>query len=137
MAKKKTPLRLAAGEMEILKMLWREGPVTISQAQAALDRPVGYTTVQTRLNRLVAKRVVARGKRRPAKYRPAVDPEQVSAGHLDLLLECVSGGDVVPLVAHLVKDRSLSPDEIAQLRQLIDEAEDRPSNRKDLEPPEE
>ncbi len=115
--------RLAAGEMEILQMLWSQGPVTISEAQQALDRPVGYTTVQTRLNRLVQKGVIARGKTRPAKYRAAVAPEEVSAGHLDLLLERVSGGSVVPLVAHLVKDRSVSPEELIELRRLIDEAE--------------
>jgi predicted transcriptional regulator len=109
--------------MEILQMLWREGSVTILEAQRALDRPIGYTTVQTRLNRLVAKGLVTRTRGRPAKYRAAVAPEEVSAGHLDLLLERVSGGSVVPLVAHLVKDRTLSPEEIEQLRRLIDEAE--------------
>ena len=120
--KRKTP-RLAPGEMEILQMLWREGGVTISEAQRALDRPVGYTTVQTRLNRLAAKAVVHRGKDRPAKYRAAVAPEDVSARHLDLLLERVSGGSIVPLVAHLMKDRSLSQEEIAELKRLIADSE--------------
>jgi predicted transcriptional regulator len=109
--------------MEILQMLWREGGVTISEAHRALDRPVGYTTVQTRLNRLVAKAVVTRSKDRPAKYQAAIAPEDVSAWDLDLLVERVSGGRVVPLVAHLVKDRTLSPQEILDLRRLLDEAE--------------
>ncbi len=122
MAKGRSTPRLSAGEMEILQMLWREGSVTILEAQQALGRQIGYTTVQTRLNRLVAKGAVTRTATRPAKYQPAVAPEDVSAGHLDLLVERVSGGSVVPLVAHLVKDRSLSPAEIDQLRRLIDEA---------------
>ncbi|MHC4399053.1 MAG: BlaI/MecI/CopY family transcriptional regulator [Planctomycetota bacterium] len=123
MANKRGMPRLAPGEMEILHMLWREGGVTILEAQQALDREVGYTTVQTRLNRLVAKGVVRRSGTRPAKYRAAVSPEQVSAGDLDLLLERVSDGRVVPLVAHLVKDRDLPPEELNELRRLIDEAE--------------
>jgi predicted transcriptional regulator len=123
MAKKRAAPRLAAGEMEILQMLWTEGGVTISEAQRALDRPVGYTTVQTRLNRLAAKGVVTRSKGRPAKYQAAIAPEDVSAWDLDLLVERVSGGRVVPLVAHLVKDRTLSPREIRELRRLLDEAE--------------
>ena len=123
MARSRNTPRLSPGEMEILQMLWREGGVTILQAQQALDRPVGYTTVQTRLNRLVAKRVVKRSTTRPAKYQAAVAPEDVSARHLDLLVERVSGGSVVPLVAHLVKDRDLSPEEIDQLKRLIDDAE--------------
>ncbi|MEN6492770.1 MAG: BlaI/MecI/CopY family transcriptional regulator [Thermoguttaceae bacterium] len=115
--------RLTAGELEIVQMLWRTGEVTLSEAQRALGRPVGYTTVQTRLNRLVAKGVVARSKDRPAHYRVVVRPEEVSAGHLDLLLERVSNGRIVPLVAHLLKRQRLSPDEIAQLKRLIAESE--------------
>ncbi len=39
--------------MEIVQMLWAAGAATLSEAHAALKRPIGYTTVQTRLNRLV------------------------------------------------------------------------------------
>lgn len=119
----KRPPRLSAGEMEILQMLWRAGAVTLAEAQAALARPIGYTTMQTRLNRLVDKRVVTRTADRPARYSAAVAPDDVSAGHIELLLERVSGGSVVPLVAHLVRDRDLSADEINELKQLIAEVE--------------
>jgi predicted transcriptional regulator len=120
---KRKPARLSPGEMEILQMLWKRGPVSLSEAQAGLARQIGYTTVQTRLNRLVDKGVVKRSTDRPARYAAAVAPQEVSARHLDLLIERVTGGDVVPLVAHLVRDRALSPDEIAQLKQLIAQAE--------------
>lgn len=123
MPKKRAAPRVTPGEMEMLQMLWSEGSVTLSEAQRALGRPVGYTTVQTRLNRLVAKGVVTRTKTRPSRYKAAIDPEDVSARHLDLLLERVSGGSVIPLVAHLVKDRSLSPEDIQELKRLIAEAE--------------
>ncbi len=123
MAKKAKTAYLGAGEMEMMQVLWREGGVTISEAQRALDRTIGYTTVQTRLNRLMAKGIVTRGKSRPGKYRAAVAPEEVSARHLDLLLSRVSAGRVVPLVTHLVKDRSLSRAEIDELKQLVAEAE--------------
>jgi predicted transcriptional regulator len=109
--------------MEILQMLWRQGAVTLSEAQAGLGRAIGYTTMQTRLNRLVDKLVVTRTAERPARYAAAVAPQEVSAGHLDLLLERVSDGSVVPLVAHLVRDRRLSADEIAELKELIAVAE--------------
>ena len=104
-------------------MLWRSGEVTLSEAQRALARPMGYTTVQTRLNRLVAKGAVARSKDRPARYRAIVGPEDVSARYFDLLLERVSDGSVVPLVAHLMRRGRLSPAEIAQLKRLIAESE--------------
>jgi predicted transcriptional regulator len=123
MTKRSKTARLSAGEMEMLEMLWRLGPVALSEAHAGLGRAIGYTTVQTRLNRLVEKGLVRRSADRPAQYAAAVLPTQVSAGHLDLLLERVSVGSVVPLVAHLVRDRQLSAGEIAELKQLIAESE--------------
>jgi predicted transcriptional regulator len=121
--KKRRQPRLSPGEMEILQMLWRRGPVTLSAAQTGLDREIGYTTMQTRLNRLVDKKLVTRTADRPAHYAAAVQPQDVSAGHLDLLVERVTGGSVVPLVAHLVRDRALTAAEIVELKQLIAEAE--------------
>jgi BlaI family penicillinase repressor len=123
MSKRRKHPRLSAGELEIVQILWRAGPATLSEAHAAMDRPIGYTTVQTRLNRLVEKGVVSRTAERPARYAAAVAPEDVSARHLDLLLERVSDGSVVPLVAHLVRDRHLSAAEIAEIKQLIAAAE--------------
>ena len=56
--------RLLASELEILEMLWRAGPVTIVEAQRAMKGDIGYTTVQTRLNRLCKKNVVKRPRNR-------------------------------------------------------------------------
>ena len=122
-ARSKKRLRLAAGELEILEMLWRMENVSISQAHEALGRRVGYTTVQTRLNRLVEKRLVRKSGAHPAIYRAAIQPEEVSRQDLDTLIDRVTAGRVVPLVAHLVKDRDLTAEEIQELRRLIDEVE--------------
>lgn len=115
--------RLGAGELEILEMLWKLGSATISVAHQSLARKVGYTTVQTRLNRLVEKGLVQKTGSHPAAYSAAIRPEEVSGGDLDLLVERVTGGRVVPLVAHLIRDRDLTADEIDQLKTLIDELE--------------
>ncbi len=117
------PPRLAAGEMELLQMLWRERSVTILEAQTALGLPIGYTTVQTRLNRLVKKGVAARSSDRPAKYSAAISPADVGQGDLDMLVERVSEGRVAPLVAHLLERHKVSPAEIAELKRLVAAAE--------------
>ena len=65
--KQKVP-RLSPGEFEILSMLWEQGPLTLSEAHGSFDRfgrKVGYTTIQTRLNRLVEKGAVRRSTRLP------------------------------------------------------------------------
>lgn len=118
-------MRVSAGELELLSLLWTRGPLSIAEARAAFPRTIGYTTVQTRLNRLVAKGLARRGDERPARYRALVAPESIGADHLDLLVERVAGGQVVPLVAHLVQSGPLSRDEIDELKRLIEEAEER------------
>jgi predicted transcriptional regulator len=115
--------RLAAGELELLQMLWREESVTILEAQRALGLPIGYTTVQTRLNRLVKKRVAKKSPSRPAKYSAAITPADVQRGDLDVLVERVSAGRVTPLVAHLLDAHDLTAAELKELKQLVAEAE--------------
>ena len=123
MPPKKTLPRLAAGELEMFQMLWREGRVTISEAQAALGLPIGYTTVQTRLNRLVKKGAAARTTQRPAKYSAAITSADVGQTDLDTLVERVTAGRVTPLVAHLLERHKLSAAEIKELKALVAAAE--------------
>ena len=123
------PQKLSAGELELMSLLWEQGPLSLSEAHEAVGRPIGYTTVQTRLNRLVEKGLVNKSPERPAKYAAHVRQQQVSAGHLNDLVDRVAGGSVVPLVAHLVGDRKFTPEEIAELKELIRAAERRTKGR--------
>ena len=123
-AKKK--LRLAQGELELMAMLWREGPLTLAEAHARFSeygRPVSYPTMQTRLNRLAAKGMVRRSGDRPACYVAGVSAEEAGVEHLDRWLHTTRQETVVPLVAHLISERPLSEQEIVELKGLLDEAE--------------
>ena len=126
MATPKKRLRPAPGELELMAMLWREGPLTLAQAHerfAEYGRPVSYPTMQTRLNRLAAKGMLRRSSDRPALYGAAVSAEDVGAEHLDRWLHTTRQETVVPLVAHLISERPLGEQEIAELRRLLDAAE--------------
>jgi predicted transcriptional regulator len=123
--KGKTP-HLTPSEMEIMAMLWQEGPLTLARAHQAFGRygrPVGYPTMQTRLNRLTGKGWVRRTSERPARYGAAVSVAEVSAGHLEQLPQPIRRSHVVPLVAHLISERPLSPEEIQDLKRLLEKAE--------------
>ena len=126
MASQKKRLRPAPGELEIMAMLWREGPLTLAEAHerfADYGRPVSYPTMQTRLNRLTAKGMVRRSGDRPACYLAAISAEEVGVEHLDRWLHTTRQETVVPLVAHLISERPLSEQEIGELRRLLNEAE--------------
>ena len=115
--------RLSSGELDLMDLLWREGPLTLAQAHEKYNAgAIGYTTIQTRLNRLVAKGLATKAGR-PAAYEAAVGREKVQAGHLDQLISKLAGGSVVPLVAQLMQDRRISRDELDQLKRLINDAE--------------
>lgn len=116
--------RLTRGELQILQMLWREQRVTIAGAHQALGEPIGYSTVQTRLNRLVSKGLVRKTKDTPTKYEAAIQPQDVVESELRTLVQEVSGG-VVPLVAQLFREHQPSAVELDEIRQLIRQAETR------------
>ncbi len=122
---KSRKIKLTPGEMEVLSMLWKKGELTLAEAHESMGRPIGYTTIQTRLNRLVEKGLVSRSDARPARYAAAITQSAVSANQLDLLVQKVSGGNVVPLVAQLVADRDLTRQEIEELKEIIQRAEER------------
>lgn len=116
-----------SGEMELLSLLWQRRSTTLSEVHEAMDRSVGYTTVQTRLNRLVHKGLAAKEKAgRPAtQYSATVQPNEVSAGHLDVLVEPVANGSVLPLVAQLLDGANLPTADLKDLRQFVRLAEQR------------
>ena len=116
--------RLTRGDLQILQMLWREERVTIAGAHQALAEPIGYSTVQTRLNRLVGKGLVRKTKDTPTRYEAAIQPEDVVESELRTLVQEVSGG-VVPLVAQLFREHQPSARELDEIRQLIRQAETR------------
>jgi predicted transcriptional regulator len=116
--------RLTRGELQILQMLWREKQVTIAEAHQALAAPIGYSTMQTRLNRLVDKGLAQKTKDTPTKYKAAIQPQEVVESELRTLVQEVSGG-VVPLVAQLFREHQPSANELDAIRELIREVETR------------
>ncbi len=128
--KQKQTNRLSVGELEVLEVLWRLGPASISKVHEQWGKPIGYTTIQTRLNRLVDKGVVNKSKDRPACYSAAVSRAEVSQQDLKLLVDRVNGGSFIPLVAHLVGGRKLSHAEIDELKTIVAEAESKAKTSK-------
>ena len=114
-------------ELDVLKVLWEHGPGTVRDVEARLrtrKRRWAYTTVLTLLSRLRDKGCVASDKAGAAHvFRPAVTREQLLRNGLTELADRVCDGLASPLVHALVQGERFSPDEIAELRKLLDELE--------------
>ena len=107
-----------------MDLLWRNERLTLAEAHEAYGpQRIGYTTIQTRLNRLVEKGLAVKSADRPAVYSPRVNREAVQAGHLDDVMQRLADGSVVPLVAHLVRDGKIDRAELVELKRLVDQAE--------------
>lgn len=114
---------LSKGEMEVARILWELGQATVREVHEAFppDREIDFATVQTYLRRLETKGYVA-GKlvARTRVYSPKVQPRKVIGRTIDDLIDRLFGGEALPLMRHLIEERGLTPDDLSELRKLID-----------------
>ena len=125
--KKKEPVKLTPGELELLEVFWHYGPMTIAQMHQELHakgRRPAYSTVQTRLNRLYDKGVITRDGLYPAVYDTLVRQSDVSGQYFDLL-ESICGDNIAPLMLHLTEKREFSQEELDVLKKIIKKHEKR------------
>jgi len=121
MARPKTR-HLTPLELEIMHVLWNEGPSNVQTVQQNLERELAYTTVQTMLNILHRKGKVKRTlKDRAYYYQPVVSRSHVVGNHVSDLVERLFGGSAESLVMSLVETKHLTPKKLAQLQKLIEE----------------
>jgi predicted transcriptional regulator len=121
-------------ELAVLRVLWERGSSTIRQLTDRLY-PEGteahYATVQKLLERLEAKRHVARDRGGHAHHFAARTDRDTLVGHrLRAMAEKLCGGLMGPLLTHLVRAEELSARERQELRALIDDV-DRPGGPPD------
>ena len=117
--KKQQSIPVSEGEMELLKMLWEQGPSTLTEVHKNYSRTIGYTTIQTRLNRMVEKGILSRSSVYPAVYTPIVELKTATGTFFEKIAKMCSG-TLAPLIAYLTRDpRRLTPEEVEMLKELI------------------
>ena len=119
--------RPTEAELEILGSLWKQGPSTVRAVHDAIagSRPVGYTTVLKLLQIMAEKGLV----RRDETERAHVYAASASAGRTQRrlvadLLDRAFAGSAARLVQQALSSRRASPEEIANIRRLLDHMED-------------
>ncbi len=113
-------------ELEILKVLWEQGPSTVRAVMKALSkrRRAGYTTVLKMLQIMADKGLVLRDDRQRAHIYRARHSRRTVVGRLaNDLLERVFDGSATQLVLHALSQKKANPEELAEIRRLLDEME--------------
>ena len=123
--KKPLQSRPTAGELEILRALWRLGPSTVRDVHEALrERRVGYTTVLKLLQIMTEKGLVKRDESQRAHvYEARVLQEQTETQLVRDLVDRAFGGSPGRLVMQALSSRRATPEERDRIRRLLDELE--------------
>ena len=108
-----------------MKVVWERGPLSAGDIVEAVAAPNQWNprTVKTLLNRLVTKGALAfEVAGRHYVYRARVARDAVVRRETRSFLSRVFDGALAPALVHFLEDASLSPDEVKQLRKVLDDA---------------
>ncbi|MCO6455890.1 MAG: BlaI/MecI/CopY family transcriptional regulator [Pirellulaceae bacterium] len=121
-------VQISEAEWQVMNLLWHQQPLTAQEVIAALGEKNGWavSTVKTMLHRLVKKGVLRfdqQGTR--YVYSPRVRRADCVRDESRSFLKRVFAGEPATLLAHFLKTSRLSADEIADLRRILDQQEER------------
>jgi predicted transcriptional regulator len=115
------------GELEILRVLWREGPSTVRDVHGILSKTkpgTGYTTVLKLMQIMADKDLVIRDEKNKAHvYAPRIREEQTQRQLVGDLLDRVFGGSAARMVMQALATKKANPAELAEIRHMLDEFE--------------
>ncbi len=109
-------------EMEILKVLWRDGPATVRHVRESLAgfRDLAHTSVSTIMNIMVDKNYLRRSRHGLRYvYEAEVSRQATTGGMLADLVERAFDGSAAAAMVNLLETSDLDADSLRQLRELI------------------
>ena len=121
-----TPARPTDAELEILNILWANGASTVRDVHEEINgrRPTQYTTVLKQLQIMAAKNLVQRDEQQRAHVYKAAQPREWTQRQIaGDLLQRAFGGSARSMLMGALSARKASRDELAEIRQLLDEYE--------------
>ena len=124
--KEKTTARPTAAELDVLNVIWTDGPSTVRAVndKLSLDKDVGYTTTLKIMQIMAEKGLLTRDEsQRSHLYAAAAPKEQVQKQLLNRLLDQAFGGSALKLVMQALGGHKASPEEIARIREQLDRME--------------
>lgn len=113
-------------ELAILRVLWTRGPSTVRQVHEALSsqQNTGYTTVLKLMQIMAEKGLVDRDETERAHvYHPRWSEQKTQRQLVGDLLDRAFGGSSSQLVLQALSSKKASHQELAAIRQMLDELE--------------
>jgi len=110
--------RISEAEWQVMRVLWAKAPRTANEVVDALAPTTTWKpkTIKTLINRLLKKKALGFNKKgRAYDYYPLVDEVECIKAENHSFLRRVYGGALMPMLANLLEDAELTPDEIEEL----------------------
>lgn len=114
-------------ELEILQILWKEGPATVRLVNDQLNtqRTVGYTTTLKIMQIMYEKGFLSREKEGKTHiYQAEVQQSEAQKHLVDKLLDTAFQGSATQLVMQALGSRDTSQEEIDEIRRFLDGLDD-------------
>ena len=117
---------ISDAELVVMRVVWGQSPVTANQVVEALASRSEWKpkTIQTLLSRLAQKGALAFEKKgREYWFTPLIAAEDYVHAASRSFLHRVFNGEVAPFLACFLEREKLTPEEIKELRRILDEKE--------------
>ena len=124
--KKKITSKPTEAELEILQVLWKNGPSTVRTINDKLNekKEVGYTTTLKIMQIMTEKNLVKRNEENKSHiYKAAYKENETQKVLLDRFLETAFGGSASKLIMQALGNRHATKEEIEEIRRFLDEIE--------------
>ena len=119
------PKKLSDLELEVMRLIWRDKEAIVPDlhAELAKDRDISYATVKTIVNRLEDKGAIERIRTygRTILYGPLIRESTLAKPMVRDILRRVFGGEVRPMISHLLKAEDLTLEDLEYLESQISE----------------
>lgn len=115
-------VKLSDTDWKIMELLWDKSPLSTMDIVHALDETMGWarSTVITLLNRMTSKGLITfKSENKTKLYYPAIDRSQVELEETKSFLQKFYNGNIGLLVSNLIKQESITEEEMEDLRRII------------------
>ena len=117
-------------ELEILGVLWQNGPQTVKQVHEAISRDIGYTTILKLMQLMTEKGLLVRDEsERSHVYAAAVPEKKVKRKLISDLVDRAFDGSSASLVQQLLSAKRTSQKELDEIRAILDELDAKQHNK--------
>ncbi len=117
---------LTPQELKVMNILWRLRKAFVNDIidEWAEDKTPAYNTVSTIVRILQKKGFVAhKAYGRSHQYQPSISKAQYQKRHISSVLNNVFAGSMKGLVSTLLDEKEVSKEDLASLKQLIEDSE--------------